>query len=232
MFGTEGPNMEGYWYNPKTGDQFIVRNSFFQDNQYLVQTTDGRLIEYDQLQHYVQTDKPIDLPKPEPKEEPLPAEVADLIATDDTYLLPEDANLLQPKKLGNLSNTLPKPQVIIEPVNTSDAHIIDKALGKKDMPDLQVNIDWVNCPEREIEVLIDIMDINPDSIIDWYTSQIDVEYVANSLRSAVKDFINKKFAKQEEIIKEQESGEKPDQDQDNIIISKKPRKTGKVKKKS
>ena len=50
MFGMEGPNMEGTWYNPQTGDSFTVRNSFFQDNQYLVQTTDGRVLTYEQLE--------------------------------------------------------------------------------------------------------------------------------------------------------------------------------------
>ena len=40
MFGGEGPVMQGTWYNPNTGDAFTVRDSFFEDNQYVVTTTD------------------------------------------------------------------------------------------------------------------------------------------------------------------------------------------------
>ena len=49
MFSGETPMMEGKWYNPHTGDSFTVRNTFFEDNQLVVQTMDGRLLEYNQL---------------------------------------------------------------------------------------------------------------------------------------------------------------------------------------
>ena len=39
MFGGEGPVMQGTWYNPTTGDAFTVRDSFFEDNQYVITTT-------------------------------------------------------------------------------------------------------------------------------------------------------------------------------------------------
>ena len=40
-FGSEGPMMEGTWYNTRTGDSFTVRDSFFEDNQFVITTTDG-----------------------------------------------------------------------------------------------------------------------------------------------------------------------------------------------
>ena len=65
VFDTQGPVMSGTWYNPKTGDSFTVRDSFFQDNQFVVTTTDGRMLSYNQIQHYVQSDKPIAPQKPQ-----------------------------------------------------------------------------------------------------------------------------------------------------------------------
>ena len=206
MFGMEGPNMEGTWYNPQTGDSFTVRNSFFQDNQYIVQTTDGRIIEYNQLQHYVQSDRPIEMPKPQPKKEELPAEVANLLADDsaDTdYLLPEDAALLQgtPKTLGSLNDTMVQTtttapvmttgysQVVGPMIELNDFTIIEKALGKKQLPDIQVGIDWKNFPEKEINMLIDVMEIPAENIVKWYANQIDVDYVAECLRVAMRDYI-------------------------------------------
>lgn len=205
MFGMEGPNMEGTWYNPQTGDSFTVRNSFFQDNQYLVQTTDGRILTYEQLERYVQSDRPIEMPKPQPKKEELPAEVANLLADDsaDTdYLLPEDAALLQgtPRSLGNLNDTLTQTttapvmttgysQVVGPMIELNDFTIIEKALGKKQLPDIQVGIDWKNFPEKEINMLIDVMEIPAENIVKWYANQVDVDYVAECLRVAMRDYI-------------------------------------------
>ena len=58
-FGSEGPMMEGTWYNPRTGDSFTVRDSFFEDNQFVITTTDGRYLKYEQIQDYIKSDKPI-----------------------------------------------------------------------------------------------------------------------------------------------------------------------------
>lgn len=128
MFGGEGPVMQGTWYNPSTGDAFTVRDSFFEDNQYVVTTTDGRYLQYNQLQNYVQSDMKLeDLKKLNTntknkvnQAEALPAEVANLIdntndpvndsQVDDYFgILPEDMDMLTnpiaTPKLGNIHAT-------------------------------------------------------------------------------------------------------------------------------
>lgn len=197
MFGMEGPNMEGTWYNPKTGDSFTVRNSFFQDNQYVVQTTDGRILEYNQLQHYIQSDGPIPSASKESSlSTELPMEVVDIIDNNDEYLLPEDKLLLNrsPKSLGNLND--------IEKVNggegysvleMNDFNIINKALNKKDLPDIQVSVKWDNFPKKEVEMLMDIMEIPIESIIQWYINQINIEHLSFCLNESIKDYIIKKL---------------------------------------
>lgn len=211
IFGMEGPNMEGTWYNPKTGDSFTVRNSFFEDSQYIVQTTDGRLLNYNQLQNYVQSDKPIEMIKPIKREEQLPPEVADLIKEDfsgDTdYLLQEDMELLKPKtSLGNLASQVSQQNTnVIDNTRPSlemnDMNIIDKALKKKTLPNIQVNVDWIDFPKAEIGMLQDMMDISINDIIKWYTNQIDVDYVVNELKNAIEEFI-KQPKKSEETTTE------------------------------
>lgn len=200
MFGMEGPNMEGTWYNPKTGDSFTVRNSFFQDNQYIVQTTDGRILDYNTLQSYIQSDRPIEMPTK--TEDNLPAEVADLVDSNDfSYnILPEDLNMINgSKSLGNLSitnNTTPGDPIISIPYTQVDQNfaMIEKALAKKSMPDIQVSIDWKNFPQREMDMLIDIMDVNENEIIDWYVRQIDTNYLAECLKEVIKDHIHKQLS--------------------------------------
>lgn len=59
--GSNGPIMSGTWINPKNGDVFTVRDSFFQDNQFIVMTTDGRSLDYNMIQDYIKTEKPEDI---------------------------------------------------------------------------------------------------------------------------------------------------------------------------
>ena len=207
MFGGEGPIMQGTWYNPHTGDAFTVRDSFFEDNQYVVTTTDGRYIRYDQLQSYVQSDmKPDDLKKmniDKPIKEEIPEEVASLIdGGADSYsdmLLPEDAVLTQPK-LGNLYKDdakiydTPVGQFMtarnnIPSGNTMNEAIIEKALKNTARPDFNIDVVWDNFPKKEIEMLNEIMDIPVDEIIDWYLDNIDMMDVVSVLKNSIRDKI-------------------------------------------
>lgn len=207
MFGIEGPNMEGTWYNPQTGDSFTVRNSFFEDNQYLVQTTDGRILRYDQIQHYIQSDHPIETVKSKQVNDTLPNEVINLLedetSTDSqastNYLLPEDEALLHsPKTLGNLAQSTGFSQIIKDThattinfpeSNVEDFSIIEKALGKKSLPEIEVDIDWKNFPRKEIDMLYDVMEIPAEHVIKWYFSKIDKTYVVERLKRAIEDYI-------------------------------------------
>ena len=97
IFNGEGPVMDGTWYNPANGDSFTVMDSYFQDNQYIVKTTDGRMLDYNFIQNYVKSDKPIpkqNKPTTLTKQE-LPAEVASLLADDtNNDILADDLQLI------------------------------------------------------------------------------------------------------------------------------------------
>ena len=203
-FGSEGPIMDGTWYNPQTGDSFTVKDSFFEDNQYVVMTTDGRLMKYDQMQNYIKSDKPIQMNKPSKKQEILPSEVADILENTTNYdILPEDLAMINghtPTSLGNLSsipstvNANPNPQqiVISSPVNTN-YDIISKALSKRSLPDFQVGIDWIGCPTKEMDMLIDLMDVSEAEIVDWYLSQIDVVDTTEMIKEVIRDYLMKQL---------------------------------------
>lgn len=200
MFGMEGPNMEGTWYNPQTGDSFTVRNSFFQDNQYIVQTTDGRVLDYNSLQHYIQSDKPISHMDKPVVEESLPSEVMSLIegpiSQELEYgILPDDLDMISgnAKPLGNLSHpSHPSIGTLSNaPLTQNDqtTMMIEKALSKKTMPEIQVSIDWKDFPKREMDMLIDIMEVSNDDIVRWYLNQVDINYLADCLKLVIKDHI-------------------------------------------
>ena len=211
-FGSDGPLVQGTWINPNTGDSFTVRDSFFEDNQYVVTTTDGRYIRYDQLQNYVQADpKSIEGIKQaaanKVKDEPLPTEIASLIDndTDDAMITKEDYELIYGNKsLGNLNDSSrhiapayehARPIVATALPENMNTAIIEKALKNTDKPNFKVDLDWVNYPEKQIEMLYDIMSISEDEIIEWYLDNIQMVDVIETIKSSIKDRIRSKESK-------------------------------------
>ena len=222
MFGGEGPVMQGTWYNPSTGDAFTVRDSFFEDNQYVVTTTDGRYLQYNQLQNYVQSDMKLeDLKKLNTntkskvnQAEALPAEVANLIdntndpvndsQVDDYFgILPEDMDMLTnpiaTPKLGNIhaTPTVTAPSVYARPLDVPVAEvnmntaIIEKALKNTKQPDFILSLKWTDYPEKQIEMLRDIMDIPADEIVEWYLDNIQFDEFVQIFKAAITEKIMK-----------------------------------------
>lgn len=220
MFGGEGPVMNGTWYNPTTGDAFTVRDSFFEDNQYVVTTTDGRYLNYSQLQNYIQSDMKLeDLKKLKtnkenrPKQEELPPEVSNLIDTNDLneqtnnfndLLLPDDeiyTNISMNKttSFGNIN----KPTNGTDPAETImplgvNATIIEKALKNTAKPDFSINVKWDEYPEKQIEMLKDIMEIPSDEIVEWYLDNIQLNDFIIAFKNAIDDKI--RFGNKAEIV--------------------------------
>lgn len=211
-FGSEGPIIQGTWINPNTGDYFTVRDSFFEDNQYIVTTTDGRYIRYDQLQNYVQGDaKSVEGIKQnfanKVKDEPIPDEIANLIDDDttntaDTMITPEDYELIYGNKtkstmLGNLNDNsrhiasthMPQQKAPIALPENMNTAIIKKALKNTDQPKFKVDVDWDNYPTKQIEMLYDIMSISEEEILNWYLDNIQMNDVITAIKDGIKNRI-------------------------------------------
>lgn len=184
-FGMGGPIIDGTWYNPNTGDSFTVMDSFFEDNNLLVKTTDGRIIRYDQMQHFIKSDKPIEVQKP-----------------INTYTQPVVENVvestpIQTQSLGNLHKSN-------EP---NDYFIINKALSKYPAPTISVNVDWgADFPKSQIQSLMDMMDIKLDDIISWYINNITSDQIAQDIANGIENSINSQLGvvqKAEEPVEEE-----------------------------
>ena len=256
MFGGEGPVMNGTWYNPHTGDAFTVRDSFFEDNQYVVTTTDGRYFRYDQLQNYIQSDMKLEDLKQmhEVKEntnEILPLEVSNLIDKsgdeDPIGILPDDLELIKPRSLGNFGDTPTTPTVAnyvkddvklsITPVNMNSA-IIEKALKNTTKPNFSINIEWSNYPSKEIEMLKDIMEIPSDEIVEWYLDNIQFNDFVMAFKAAIDDkirFVNKaenieakviRLPEPEEVITIEAPTAVDSHEDDGGALAKEPKKLG------
>lgn len=192
-FGVDGPIMSGTWYNPKTGDKFTVADTFFEDNQLLVRAVDGRLLNYNIIQDYIQQGSTDIQDTPQSfqtqKSYDIPKEIADMIETPQTGF----SEMVEP--MGNLYAV---QETNFQSVTHTNSSIIDKALSKTELPKLNLEVSWEKYPEREIEMLKDIMDIPVNDIIEWYASKFDLttikkqisEAIQNTLNPAIKDEIS------------------------------------------
>lgn len=191
IFSGETPVMSGTWYNPETGDSFTVADTFFQDNQYLVKTTDGRMLDYNIIQNYIKSDTPIPKATEKSSKESLPKEVSDILDTNSGQnedILPDDLELIRPRSLGNLNDTHIKPQPVAQAGNPFDM-IIERALSKKSQPLLSTVVNWEDFPKKEIELLINVLDIDVNDIIKWYISQIDLSKIENIIANELTETI-------------------------------------------
>jgi hypothetical protein len=136
-----------------------------------------------------------------PKEEVLPDEVSNLISGDigasliDELIIPEDMDILtKPSKIiGNIytpmstSNNI-KDDVVMTPAGMNNA-IIEKALGNTVKPKIVVNIDWLDFPSKQIEMLYDIMHISEEEIVEWYLNNIQMHELVDAVKESIKNNI-------------------------------------------
>lgn len=213
QFGMDGPSLDGTtWYNPKTNDVIKIRSNYFEDSIMKIQTSDGRSMTLDYLRDYVQwkgNGEPPKTPIQESKEE-LPPEVASLLDNSNDNdgvdgILPEDLDLIQPKTLGNTNSkriNLNNINITNQTVNnnTTNYNIIDRALNKTSKPDWNLVMKWNKFPQKELDMLVSIMDIPIDEISDYYMNKIQRNFDAfvKDIKDQLGSYIKTKLYPEEE----------------------------------
>lgn len=168
-----GPVMEGTWWNPKTGHKFTVRDSFFQDGIFTVMTTDGRMLDYNMIQDYVQYNG---------KDQ------------DDVYskpslgtinnLPPEVADLIEPTPMAYEAPIVPQA-----PKNTIvDYDIIDRVLKDHAVPACDVKLKW-NAPNEQLKTLVDILNVDANSIVQYYINKIDLDGMKKAFEDSIRAYL-------------------------------------------
>lgn len=193
IMGTEGPIMSGTWVNPQTGHKFTVRDCFFENDQFRVQTTDGQLLDYNTIQNYIQcTDdkgnEVTDIPM-------MPPTVPDDITS---MLTPEDAAAI--KGLGNLNDNSrhfapsaehSAPQINYAQIvdnHSEDYKMIDRVLRRHNIPQINAVIEWA-VPRKQIETLVDILGVDPEEIASYYCDKLDMTAISLMIHTRLNEYI-------------------------------------------
>lgn len=232
-FDGTAPMMEGTWFNPKTGDVITIRDTFFENNNYIARTTDGRFLSYSQLQNYVRDDsKSIKKPETTSKETPAPQTVKatplggpntpkvnpeSMLSQEDLDIL---AGLSEPdatqnrsavqevqngiaKRLNEVSNYIDKRG---QELNVSD-QILNRALSEDENPVLTVQVDW-NAPVQKLRFLKENMGITDRDIVRWITRALDSRNLSDDVKESVARWVDNLFEKETNLSQAQ-TEEKP-----------------------
>lgn len=198
-FSIDGPMMTGTWYNPNTKDSFTVRDTFFENNQLLVSTTDGRMLDYNMVQNYVQCDAK-DIPalkqqQPLNRSEDIPAEVMSILESptpQDPNMLEEDMVLISghttahpTRSLGSLNNPVLKSGI----GQSEDQRLVERVLSRQQLPSINCNIKWSKFPQKQMDVLMDMMGVDLEDVCDFYISKINLDDIRESIKTDIKQYI-------------------------------------------
>lgn len=193
----QGPMIEGNWYNPQTGDMFTVRDSFFQDGQLVVQATDGRYFDYNVIQNYVKSDKPIPSQKKKEKtskKAELPKEVLSEIEDVDSGILDDDLALISGKTSSNYTEPVIRESIrerVTERVQekSDDEKMVDRVLSRTSAPSFTIKIDWKKFPDRQLEMLEDFMGIERSLIANYYIDKLSLETIRETIAEQIASYI-------------------------------------------
>lgn len=210
-FAMEGPMMEGTWYNTITGDSFTVRDTFFENNQLMVATTDGRMLDYNIIQNYIKSDKPIDVQK-KPKQTQIPQEVlSQMIGNDEDGFMTEEDKALIMGVTGELkgsqvsiqqpTNIQPKPVVLQGQGESEDDMLVRRILKRSIAPEVDCKVTWKNFPTKQMEML-DMMAVDIEAIVNYYIKDIDLNTIKEIVKDGIKKHIEKSLSPQDEEVKE------------------------------
>lgn len=195
MNGEGGPFMSGTWYNPNTGDSFTVRDTFFEDNNLIVMTTDGRRLNYDIISRYVKSDKPIPKQQPVVKQEQpkpvVPKEIQDMIAEDPgiNFGNPKDVVPAYPQSVAVTAVHEDINGVMYE-IEDEDTLLVRRIMKRASVPEVNCNVVWKNYPSKQLEML-EMMGVEPEKIADYVMKDFDLETIRAQIKKSIIEYIEK-----------------------------------------
>ena len=194
----DGPTIEGVWQNPKTGDFFTVRDSYMEDDDFIIIATDGRRFNYKMLNDYSQTNQKIEELKHSrdmirrKREQDEDNEVLKLIGTDEEDILTKPLKRnTQPTTqtpsggmemddeinslMGNYANPVKRPAGVRMPIGAPDydRSVAYKQPVLKDADIIGRALKRVKAPEIKLDL---IFEKYPEKQLDMLVNLMGCEY--------------------------------------------------------
>jgi cell division septation protein DedD len=167
-----GPVISGMWYNPKTGDSFTVKDSFMEDNNFIILTMDNRRVDARIMQDYIQTDEKTlnEIKKHKndnKKKQPVGQQkkVSNILGDLGEYA-DEFDELNDPLETPIPAKAKPETKVVEEKVSEADINnkIIKKAVMGLPKPTITVNVEFDGDIKQPVQFLVNLMGITKEDI--------------------------------------------------------------------
>ena len=194
----DGPTIEGVWQNSKTGDFFTVRDSYMEDDDFIIIATDGRRFNYKMLSDYSQTNQKIEELKHSrdmirrKREQDEDNEVLKLIGSDEEDILTKPLKRnTQPTTqtpsggvemddeinslMGNYANPGKRPAGVRMPIDAPDydRSVAYKQPALKDADIIGRALKRVKAPEIKLDL---IFEKYPEKQLDMLVNLMGCEY--------------------------------------------------------
>ena len=194
----DGPTIEGVWQNSKTGDFFTVRDSYMEDDDFIIIATDGRRFNYKMLNDYSQTNQKIEELKHSrdmirrKREQDEDNEVLKLIGSDEEDILTKPLKRnTQPTTqtpsggvemddeinslMGNYANPGKRPAGVRMPIDAPDydRSVAYKQPALKDADIIGRALKRVKAPEIKLDL---IFEKYPEKQLDMLVNLMGCEY--------------------------------------------------------
>lgn len=174
---------KGRWYNKfNNKDSFVLKDMLLDatgDMTFL--TDDGRTLTSEQMDKYIQSDKPLEIDTHNDLQHSQ-NRIKHELDNEGLYVI--DDECMQ-------SNNETDTSVFgsyIKPKSLNDS-IMDKALAGMTLPEVSLHITWDDFPEKEISVLKDIMQIDLSEIQEYIIRRMTDADITKQIREDYEDYL-------------------------------------------
>ena len=218
-FNSGMPDLTGTtWWKRDGSDHFTIRDVLMTDSGIIIRADDGRQFNENVMNIYIQSDKPINIPKKAPVQKIDTSnldEVSPVESQDDTLNKPLGSlrhNHPQANFYNDNVEMIQKPQ---KPVNTTNTNDLESAMVHRVLSGYfekqEANIvDIIMTPdeglESSIETLKNILNVPNDTIREYLKMYIQ-EHIKNILSKKVDEYIDAIIPKEIKEVEEEISVE-------------------------
>lgn len=204
----------GWYLNPATNQKIYVLEGFMEDSGYgqqiKIKLNGGQIINKETFDQYIPCEAPsnpnppvinpsynptqtqeeagISMRMSEPAQEQLPNGA--LKPLQESYMDPEDAALCgMPGVSGSIPNRTMQSQSA-PTVQNIDLAMVEKVLGRKELPKINIALEWKVPPTKQLDILVDGLGVDPFTVVEYYMSKLDLNHIREQLMQSIIESIN------------------------------------------
>ena len=198
----EDLNITGTWINRMTGDKVVVRSTVIDGDDMLIICADGRQLKMSEFQNYIQmsdensngNDTSVSLDDIRGLEKERRVVVSATNNHQASYNNPydDDIQYTTANNHETYHEFIEKPQIEERPKQVSESEkLLNKLFEKIELDaELKVDLDCINFPSKELNMLRAIYDVTAEDISDYIVNNI---INIDLFKSAVTQYVNEQL---------------------------------------